>query len=551
MHSNKASEPDATFHPSPSTFVTPGQLVSPVVLIVDDIADNRVLIHHVLRRENYTIVEAGDGEEALSMALLHTPDIILMDAMMPVMDGFEASRRIREHETIQNTPILMITALNDMDSKIRALECGVNDFIAKPFDRTEMLARIRSTISLHTKLMRKEKELKQLNQELEERVEERTRELKRQERYNRAILDSEENLVCVVSHDIITDANRAFTRFFPDISAGSSLQHLTNHFQASEKDGFLNCFEAEWYLGLFDKTNDRHKLRIEHKGKTHIFNIHATNMLYHSGVSKEEYDHDNRFIIVFSDVTEFETLKESRVRDIKLASIGKLAAGITHEINTPLAYMKGNMELMKMDVDEIGDETLKSTLLESMDTINEGISRISTIVDTVREISKKTETKREPTNIYQTLIYALRMIYNRSKQISNITLNGTLFSMDMNRDQEVYEAKVVKQRIEQVWIIILNNALDELAKSRQFDERRLDITIDETPAAIRIELKDNGGGIREDIIENIFDPFVSTKTHQGMGIGLNIAKKIIDEHRGTITAENEDDGAKFTVLLPK
>ena len=525
--------------------------MNPVVLIVDDIADNRMLVHHVLRRENYTIIEAADGEEAVSMTLLHTPDIILMDAMMPVMDGFEASRRIREIEPIQNTPILMITALNDIQSKVHALECGVNDFIAKPFDRTEMLARIRSTISLHTKLLRKEKELKQLNQELEHRVEERTMELKRQERYNRAILDSEDNLICVVSHGIITDANLAFFHFFPDIAVGTPLQQLTAYFRPSEKDGFLNSFDEGWHFSLFEKGNKRHKLRLEKEERTRIFTVHATNMLYHTGVTQEEYEHDNRFIIVLSDITEFETLKESRVRDIKLASIGKLAAGITHEINTPLAYMKGNMELMKMDVDDISDDTLRGTLSEYMETINEGIGRISAIVDTVREISKKTETKRETTNIYQTLIYAIRMIYNRSKQITGITLNDTLFTMELNRDQEVYNAKVVKQRIEQVWIIILNNALDELAKTKQFDERRLDITIDETPDHVSVVIRDNAGGIKDEIIKNIFDPFVSTKTHQGMGIGLNIAKKIIDEHRGSITAENEENGAKFTVLLPK
>jgi C4-dicarboxylate-specific signal transduction histidine kinase len=274
-------------------------------------------------------------------------------------------------------------------------------------------------------------------------------------------------------------------------------------------------------------------------------------MLYHSGVSRYDYDHDNRYILTFSDITEFEALKEKRINDTKLASIGKLAAGITHEINTPLAYMKGNLEMMRLDVEEIADATLKANLIETMETIGEGINRIATIVDTVREISKKSDTTKEKTNLYQTLIYALRIIYNRSKQIADIHINGKPFTMDLNRDEEVYEAVIAKQRIEQVWIIILNNALDELAKAQSFDERRIDIDIRESVHKIRVLITDNAGGIDAAILPKIFDPFVSTKTHQGMGIGLNIAKNILHEHKGMIEAENVEGGARFIVTLPK
>ncbi len=116
------------------------------ILIVDDIAVNRMTIKLSLKEEGYQFIDAKDGKEAIQKALEYNPDLILMDAMMPVMDGFEATQKIREIEQIQRTPILMITSLDSKEDKIRALECGVNDFINKSFDKLELKARCKSYI---------------------------------------------------------------------------------------------------------------------------------------------------------------------------------------------------------------------------------------------------------------------------------------------------------------------------------------------------------------------------------------------------------------------
>ncbi len=120
--------------------------MSEKILIVDDIAVNRMTIKIALKEENYTFIEAENGKEAIEIAQKEHPDIILMDAMMPVMDGFEATRAIRKIDDIQRTPILMITSLESKEDKIKALECGVNDFINKSFDKLELKARCRSYV---------------------------------------------------------------------------------------------------------------------------------------------------------------------------------------------------------------------------------------------------------------------------------------------------------------------------------------------------------------------------------------------------------------------
>ena len=120
--------------------------MSAKILIVDDIALNRMTIKLSLKEEDYTFIEAKDGKEAIQKALAEVPDLILMDAMMPVMDGFEATQEIRKIDEIQRIPILMITSLDSKEDKIRALECGVNDFINKSFDKLELKARCKSYI---------------------------------------------------------------------------------------------------------------------------------------------------------------------------------------------------------------------------------------------------------------------------------------------------------------------------------------------------------------------------------------------------------------------
>ena len=102
-----------------------------------------------------------------------------------------------------------------------------------------------------------------------------------------------------------------------------------------------------------------------------------------------------------------------------------------------------------------------------------------------------------------------------------------------------------------LWIIIINNALNELVNISSFQERKLNINIKENTNTLTITFADNAGGIKNEIKEKLFDPFISTKKSSGLGIGLSIAKKIVKEHNGEIKAYNQNNGAVFEVTLPK
>jgi len=242
--------------------------------------------------------------------------------------------------------------------------------------------------------------------------------------------------------------------------------------------------------------------------------------------------------------------QEKEIQNAKFLAIGQLTAGITHEINTPLTYIKATFEMMQYDIDEIENRELRSRMEEDSKTIIDGIHRIENIISSMKEIASQTKLEKEPVNIYKTIMVALTMTHNKCKHISNVYLNNKLYSTLMEHDDEAFIANVQVQRIEQVWIVIINNAMDELLKYKTFNDRKLMISVDVEDGEIVIRFQDNAGGIKEDIIEHIFDAFKSTKESSGMGVGLNIAKKIVEENDGTIKAYNEDGGAIFEITIP-
>ena len=112
------------------------------ILIVDDEASGRDTLEAILEPENYNLVMAENGYQAIEKAVQIKPDVILLDVMMPGMNGFEVCRRIRAEEQLAEIPILFLTALDDRQSLLNGLEAGADEFISKPFDRFELRARL-------------------------------------------------------------------------------------------------------------------------------------------------------------------------------------------------------------------------------------------------------------------------------------------------------------------------------------------------------------------------------------------------------------------------
>lgn len=118
----------------------------PKILIVDDDMDSLLPMKRSLERENYIVVEACNGQEALLKARTEIPDVILLDLMMPGMDGFEVCNRLKKDTQAHNTPIIMLTAKGEVGDKVKGLELGADDYVTKPFNLSELKARIKTAI---------------------------------------------------------------------------------------------------------------------------------------------------------------------------------------------------------------------------------------------------------------------------------------------------------------------------------------------------------------------------------------------------------------------
>jgi putative two-component system response regulator len=119
---------------------------SPKILVVDDHDVSRMTAVTLLGMEGYAVIEAASGVAALEMVKQQQPDLILLDVMMPGMDGFEVCQLLKQDEHTRLIPVIFITALNDRRSRIRGIEVGADDFLSKPFDRSELAARVKSLV---------------------------------------------------------------------------------------------------------------------------------------------------------------------------------------------------------------------------------------------------------------------------------------------------------------------------------------------------------------------------------------------------------------------
>jgi putative two-component system response regulator len=138
------------------------------ILIVDDEPAGRETLESILEPEGYYLVLAENGYQAIEQAKAVLPDVILLDVMMPGINGFEVCERIREDKVLAEIPIIILTALDDHKSMLRALESGADDFISKPFDRHELRARLVGILRLnrYQKLVSERAELERVNAEL-------------------------------------------------------------------------------------------------------------------------------------------------------------------------------------------------------------------------------------------------------------------------------------------------------------------------------------------------------------------------------------------------
>jgi class 3 adenylate cyclase len=254
----------------------------PRILVVDDQEKNRRLLEALLASRGYEVLLADGGEQGLAMAMDRAPDLILLDVLMPDLDGYSVCARLRREAGMQAVPIVMVTSLDAKEDRVRGLDAGADDFITKPVVKEELWARVRSLLrvkELYDKAQAQKAELAAWSQTLEYRVAEKVMEVEHLSLLKRFFSPAlAERLVATGNGEILRSHRREITVLFADLRGFSAyaervdalaLMSMLREFHRAmgklvfEYEGTLERFTGDGFMVFFNDPDpqDDHSLR--------------------------------------------------------------------------------------------------------------------------------------------------------------------------------------------------------------------------------------------------------------------------------------------------
>ena len=252
------------------------------------------------------------------------------------------------------------------------------------------------------------------------------------------------------------------------------------------------------------------------------------------------------FLAVGRDITETKLLQNQLLRSERLAATGQLAASIAHEINSPLQGITALLSVIRMGYEKDED------LLNKLDLIKNAFVSIRNTVRNLIDLNRPGKEKKQPMDVNQVIEDTVALMSSHLKK--------NMVDVKLNLATTTTQIKASPQQIGQVIMNLVNNAVEAIVAAPDFEEKLKkfssiggEIVIDTSiqDEKIIITLSDSGPGISNSDLEYIFDPFFTRKKIMGLGVGLSICYGIIEDHQGTITAENSPDGGVvFTINLP-
>ena len=191
----------------------------PCILVVDDNETNRDILATRLEAHGYQTLQAADGEEALRGVAQHRPDVVLLDVMMPNLDGLEACRRLKSDRTVAFTPVILVTAKAATQDIVAGLDAGADEYLTKPVDQAALVARVRSALRIksHEQVQAQAADLANWNQTLARRVEEQVAEIERIGRLKRFLAPQVAQLVSSGDERVLESHRREVTIVFCDL----------------------------------------------------------------------------------------------------------------------------------------------------------------------------------------------------------------------------------------------------------------------------------------------------------------------------------------------
>ena len=527
---------------------SPMEKEQPLVLIVDDDFTIRLLMREALEQSGFLVTEAENGPEALTLFTQQPPAIVLLDVMMPDVDGFTTCAALRQLPGGARVPVVMVTGLDDLDSINRAYEVGATDFITKPIVWPILGHRVhyilRSSRAME-ELHESQAALRQAHNELELRVQERTAELAHT---NRALQD--EVTERKRTEEALQEAHQRL-RFHVENSPLAVIE-WDSEFQVqgwSPQAEHIFGWKAAEVLGKqitecpFVPLEETTKVG---KGISDLLTGHSSrqvvvNQNYRqdgSIVDCEWYssalvDEQGRLISVLSlvqDVTERKALE--RLKD-------ELVSTVSHELRTPLASLRGFAELMLTRAFSLAQQR------EFLTIIHNETKRLANLINDFLDL-QRIEAGHQEYHFKATDILA---VASETVAVFQANSNGIVIHLAKEPAPPPVHADV--DRIRQVLLNLLSNAV-------KFSPHGGDITIGtrQEGADLVLWVRDQGVGIAPDTLPKLFTKFFradnkETRKIGGTGLGLALVKRIITAHGGHVWVESElGKGSTFFFTLP-
>ncbi|WP_204103888.1 MULTISPECIES: response regulator [Spirulina sp. CCY15215] len=522
------------------------------ILVVDDTPANLSVLTQMLSRKDYEIRVAPNGKLALQSAQSKPPQLILLDITMPGLDGYQVCEQLKANPKTSAIPIIFISALDGADNKVKAFQIGGVDYITKPFETVEVLARIDNQLRLRSLQLQLQQQNQQLQQEIKSRqaVEEHLRILKR------AIAESVNGIIIIearVENYPIIFVNTGFERitgYSSEEVLGQSFDFLLDSDRESED--FQKLKEA-----IATGKSCQILLHDTRKDKTRFWNELSLSPV------RDKKGNLTHFIGIQNDVSHRISIEEKIIRAKEIADEANQAkstfiANMSHELRSPLNAILGFSQLM-------GRSTgLSQSDRENIRIINRSGEHLLTLINNILDLSKieAGKTVLQPVNfdLYRLLDEVEDMFLLRTEN-KGLQL---IFERQENIPQYVC-TDIVKLR--QVLINLLGNAIKFTHKGGIFVRVRVGKTEKEgqtaTPspcpipnprfpiAQIHFDVTDTGLGIAESDLDRLFEAFTQTQAgaeiQEGTGLGLPIAQKFARLLGGDIRVRSiEGKGSTFS-----
>ncbi|MEG3836521.1 MULTISPECIES: response regulator [unclassified Microcoleus] len=460
------------------------------ILVVDDTPENLRLLAGILSEKGYQVRPVPNGKLALSAAQKIPPDLVLLDIMMPEMDGYQVCQQLKASEITKDIPVIFISAINDVLDKVKAFAVGGVDFITKPFQVEEVLARIET----HLKICSLQQTLQEKNQDL-------ATALHQLQATQEHLIQSERmaalgQLIAGIAHEINT----------PLGIIGSSINNIANF-----SDDFLEKFQEiyqklsdeskAYFLALMYRATHQEVLftsREKRKFKQQL----TADMMAESVENSEEIADTLVDMEIYENIEEFLPLFKSPDWEVVLNSAYQFAS-------------------FKKSISLIQRATAKS-------------GKVVFALKTYAHFDSKPE--KVQANLHDGIETVLTLYQNQLKHGIEVVKNYG----------DLPEIMCYPDDLNQVWTNLVHNALQAMDYKGV-----LTIETGQQGANILLKFTDNGKGIPSEVIPKIFQPFFTTKSAgEGSGLGLDIVRKIVEKHEGTIAVDSVPGQTTFTVSLP-